>query len=71
MEILATFIPCAPSGIAQPMMASWIRPGSSPGTCANAARSTWINKSSGRTVRNAPRGAFPIGVRDAATTYAS
>ena len=63
----ATFIPCGPSGIAQPTMTSPISCGSRPGTCASAPLSTWASMSSGRTLRNMPRGALPTGVRTAAT----
>ena len=63
----ATFSPCSPSGIAQPTIASSIVFGSSDGTCASAERIAWTSRSSGRTLRNTPFGALPIGVRVAAT----
>src|SRR6266446_947854 len=67
----ATFMPCSPSGNAQPITASSIAFGSSDGTWATAARIAATSRSSGRTVRSAPRGALPTGVRVAATTNAS
>ncbi len=63
----ATFMPCSASGIAQPMTASAIRAGSMPGACSITARMTWASRSSGRVLRNTPRGASPTGVRVAAT----
>src|SRR2546421_162733 len=63
----ATFIPCSPSGMAQPTMTSPISCGSTLGTCASTPFSTCASMSSGRTLRNIPRGAFPTGVRTAAT----
>ncbi len=63
----ATFMPCSPSGIAQPTMTSAMSWGSSPGTRAMAALSTCASMSSGRTFLNMPRGALPTGVRTAAT----
>jgi hypothetical protein len=38
-----------------------------PGTCASALRIACTSRSSGRTLRNMPLGALPIGVRVAAT----
>src|SRR5258706_5964582 len=67
----ATFMPCSASGIAQPTITSAMSWGSSPGTCARAPLSTCASMSSGRTLRNMPRGALPTGVRTAATMYAS
>src|ERR1700756_1397347 len=67
----ATFSPCSASGIAQPTIASSITLVSSPGTCATADLIAWTSNSSGRVFLNAPRGALPIGVRLAATMYAS
>src|ERR1700684_838037 len=69
--IRATFSPCSPSGIAQPMIASSISFVSSPRTCAPAERIAWTSSSSGRVFLKMPRGALPIGVRLAATIYAS
>ena len=63
----ATFMPCSPSGMAQPMMASSMREVSMPGACATTALSTWASMSSGRVLRNTPLGALPTGVRVAAT----
>src|SRR5687767_1755080 len=67
----ATFMPCSPSGIAQPTMTSSTSPGSSPWHCWTAALSTCASRSSGRTFLYMPRGALPTGVRVAATMYAS
>src|SRR5690606_17251855 len=67
----ATFRPCSASGMAQPMIASSISWGSSAGACPSAARIAATRRSSGRVLRNTPRGALPIGVRAAATMYAS
>ena len=50
-----------------PMMASSMRERSMPGACATTLRSTCASSSSGRVLRNAPRGALPTGVRVAAT----
>jgi hypothetical protein len=63
----ATFMPCSPSGMAQPMMASSMRLGSTPGAAATAPRSTCASKSSGRVLRNIPFGALPTGERTADT----
>lgn len=63
----ATFMPCSASGMAQPMMTSPMRCGSMPGYCAITLRMTWASMSSGRVLRNTPRGALPTGVRVAAT----
>ena len=63
----ATFIPCSPSGMAQPITASSMRLTSMPGAWATTDRITWASMSSGRTLRNMPRGALPTGVRVAAT----
>src|SRR3984957_991811 len=67
----ATFKPCSASGIAQPMMASSITLVSRPGTCATADLIACTSSSSWRVFLNMPRGALPIGVRLAATMYAS
>ena len=67
----ATFSPCSASGIAQPTIASSITLVSSPGTCATADLIACTSSSSGRVFLNIPRGALPIGVRLAATMYAS
>ena len=63
----ATFIPCSPSGIAQPTITSSTRTGSICGTCASALCSANASMESGRVDFNAPRGALPTGVRVAAT----
>ena len=65
--IRATFMPCSASGIAQPTITSAMRCGSMPGALASAARITCASRSSGRVLRNMPRGALPTGVRTAAT----
>ena len=65
--ILATFMPCSASGIAQPMMASSMAAGSSEGTCDSALLITATSRSSGRVFLNTPRPDLPIGVRVAAT----
>jgi acetyl-CoA acetyltransferase len=63
----ATFMPCSPSGMAQPTITSPMSCASSPGTCAMAPFSTCASMSSGRTFLNMPRGALPTGVRTAAS----
>jgi len=63
----ATFMPCSASGIAQPAITSPTAAGSSDGACASTLLSTCTSKSSGRVLRNIPRGALPTGVRVAAT----
>ena len=67
MATRAMFMPCSPSGKLQPMMASSIALGSSEGTWASALFTAATSRSSGRMVRNTPRGALPMGVRLAAT----
>jgi hypothetical protein len=67
----AMFRPCSASGMAHPMMASSTAFGSRLGTWAIAERIAATSRSSGRMLRNAPLGALPIGVRVAATMYAS
>src|SRR5207247_4099331 len=67
----ATFIPWAPSGMAQPRMKSSIRSGEICGTRERAALIAKAARSSGRTVRIFPFGALPTGVRAAATIKAS
>ncbi len=61
----ATFIPCSPSGKAQPRMTSSIRDGSTPAR-SSAARMATAARSSGRTSFSFPFLAFPPGVRTAA-----
>jgi hypothetical protein len=53
--------------MAQPITASSMVAGSSPGTWPSAPRSAAISRSSGRRLRKLPLGALPIGVRAAAT----
>jgi len=67
----ATFRPCWPSGMAQPQMMSSTAFGSRFGTWAMAERSTWASSSSGRRFRKEPLCERPMGVRVAATMYAS
>src|SRR5262245_54932429 len=71
LAIRATFNPCSASGIAQPRITSSISAGATAGTRASASRIAVAASSSGRTKRSAPFGAFPTGVRTAATTNAS
>jgi len=54
LAMRATFIPCSPSGIAQPMTTSSTAAGSSPGTRSRAAFNTSAARSSGRTCRKWP-----------------
>ena len=63
----AMLSPDSPSGKEQPTMASSTSCGSRPGTWAMADRIAYTSRSSGRVLRNMPRGALPIGVRVAAT----
>ena len=68
----ATLKPCSPSGIAQPRTTSSISSGESfPATCATTALIAAAAISSGRVVRNVPRGALPTAVRAPATMTAS
>ena len=69
--IRAIFKPWEASGIAQPHIKSSIACGSSVGTCASAACNALTSKSSGRVLRKNPRCERPMGVRVAATIYAS
>src|SRR5919112_5045502 len=71
LAMRATFSPCSASGIAHPRMTSSTSAGSSPGARRNASVMTTAPMSSGRVVRSAPLGAFPIGVRTALTITAS
>ena len=71
LAMRATFMPCSASGIAQPRMTSSISAGSSPGARRSASPMATAASSSGRVACNAPRGAFPTGVRTADTTTAS
>jgi len=52
--IRATFMPCSPSGMAQPRITSSISLASSPGTRAIASFITSAAKSSGRVARSDP-----------------
>src|SRR5215467_11735540 len=67
----ATFIPCSPSGMAQPRITSSISLGSSPGTRASASLMASAARSSGRVARNEPLEARPTGVRTEETITAS
>src|SRR5271168_2194833 len=69
--IRATFIPCSPSGIAQPRITSSISLASNTGTRASASLIASAAKSSGRVARNDPLKAFPTGVRTEETITAS
>src|SRR5580700_11624081 len=69
--IRATFIPCSPSGIAQPRITSSISLASKPGTRASASLIASAARSSGRVARNDPLNAFPTGVRTEETITAS
>ena len=51
--IRPTFMPCSPSGNAQPIVTSSIWPGSRPER-STRARTTWPPSSSGRVVRSSP-----------------
>ena len=70
LAIRATFIPCSASGIAQPMMTSSISLASTAGARSITAPIAAAAISSGRVVRNVPRGALPIAVRAAETITA-
>src|SRR6266571_8978826 len=67
----AIFIPCAPSGMAQPRTKSSTWSAEICGTRARAPLMASAARSSGRTVRIFPFGALPTGVRAAATIKAS
>src|SRR3990172_4121986 len=69
-QILATFIPCSPSGIAQPRMTSSTRAGSRFATRSIAPRTATVPRSSGRVSFRLPRYALPIAVRTAEMMYA-
>jgi len=68
--VRATFIPCSASGIAQPMITSSTRAGSSPGTFDSAPRIEIAARSSGRVSLRLPLYAFPTAVRTEAMIYA-
>ena len=63
----ATLNPCSASGIAQPTITSSIASACRSEHRAMTFRRTCASMSSGRTFLNIPRGAFPTGVRQAAT----
>ena len=63
----ATFMPCSASGMAQPMIDVVDARGVDARRLRDHARSTCASMSSGRVLRNTPRGALPTGVRVAAT----
>src|SRR5467141_42794 len=67
----ATFMPCSPSGMAQPRITSSISLGSTPGTLERASLMARAARSSGRVVRSDPLKARPTGVRTAETMTAS
>ena len=57
--IRATFMPCGPSGNAQPSTTSSSSAGATPGAAASAACRTVAASSSGRVARRLPLGALP------------
>ena len=67
----ARFIPCSPSGKAQPRITSSIRERSSCGTRSTAALTAIAARSSARTSLSTPLLARPMGVRTALTITAS
>ena len=67
----ATFMPCSPSGIAQPRMTSSISFGSNWGTRSSAPLIATAANSSGRVARSVPLNARPTGVRTADTITTS
>src|ERR1035437_6757385 len=67
----ATFIPCSPSGMAQPIITSSTSFLSRPGTRPSAPWMATAARSSGRVARNIPLGALPTAVRTALTITAS
>src|SRR5579883_336395 len=67
----ARFMPCSPSGKAQPIITSSIKARSRLGTRSTAARTARAARSSARTSSSAPLPARPIGVRTALTMTAS
>src|SRR6266403_4808503 len=67
----ATFMPCSPSGMAQPRITSSISLASRPGTRASASLMANAARSSGRVARSEPLKARPTGVRTAETMTAS
>src|SRR5690606_12968515 len=71
LAMRATFSPCSPSGMAQPMTTSSTSAGSTPGARRSTSAMTAAAMSSGRTVFRLPFGALPTAVRVAATITAS
>ena len=71
LAIRATFNPCSASGIAQPMITSSTSAGAIAGARRSASPMAIAASSSGRVPRSTPLGAFPTGVRTAATITAS
>src|SRR5579863_1118563 len=69
--IRATFIPCSPSGMAQPRITSSICRGSSPFARDTASLMATAARSSGRVARSVPFGALPTAVRTELTITAS
>jgi hypothetical protein len=69
-HILATFIPCSPSGMAHPRMTSSTCPGSRFFTRSIAPRTAMVPRSSGRVSFRLPRYALPTAVRTAERIYA-
>src|SRR5208282_792529 len=69
--IRATFIPCSPSGVAQPIITSSISAGSSPFARTTASLITCAARSSGLAARSVPFGALPTAVRTELTITAS
>ena len=67
----ATFVPCVPSGLAQPRKTSSISAGSSCGTFFSTSVMQCAARSSGRVRLNEPRKLLASGVRELATTTAS
>src|SRR5271156_292924 len=69
--IRATFMPCSPSGMAQPITTSSTSLGSSPFAWATASLITMAPRSSGREVRSVPFADFPTAVLTELTITAS
>src|SRR5262249_52470395 len=67
----ATFMPCSPSGIAQPRITSSISLASTSGTRASASLMASAARSSGRVARSEPLKARPTGVRTEETITGS
>src|SRR5262245_6772371 len=71
LAMRATFMPCSPSGMAQPRSTSSTSEGTRPLARATASRMTMAPSSSGRTVRNDPLRPLPMAVRTPLTITAS